>query len=318
MKKLTALLLTVIFLFAACDGQSANDNEQLTVENGKLAVDENIQDEPLPEPAPQEISLPPGLDFAPLELIGYRIEEENPEWEGFVWLYPGGDYWEWVHSFEFEPEKFREYFFGTWIFEDTGYETIIDDTKQSILIYLSNIGNIGYVGENVIATVFISGGIGNTYWIDMNEPNVMYALGDGAFAGDLNQNLLYYSALIRADAPINEPEDNWLSVLRLREISRDYGIDWNLLTEINYEDEDTNEDGFRLLLNDLYFHGATYLISEEPDKLVLKSVLGGFSINIPEVGVIYTLERIGGEWERVVELDPEQLEAAKEAHRNDR
>jgi hypothetical protein len=52
-----------------------------------------------------------------------------------------------------------------------------------------------------------------------------------------------------------------------------------------------------------------YLVSEEPDKLVFKSsLICGWLMRGLVVDIIYTTEKINGEWERTVEADNEQFE----------
>lgn len=89
-----------------------------------------------------------------------------------------------------------------------------------------------------------------------------------------------------------------MSIFRLREMAREYGIDTDLLVNIEYE-----SDGTTLYHNDWYQLYPMYLVSEAVDKIVIRTSVGNVSdIDLKPVDVICTFEKAEGEWNRSVEL----------------
>jgi len=311
MKKLLAFLLmtAMILSLAACagdevepEGHNRREREERpeTPESNEPPTDDEPvlpPDEPDEEDIPEEaFTLPENLLL--LEMIGYYFNEE-----GSIIL---GN-WETECPFDL----YREYFFGTWDGDESwGRAWIIDDSEKN------NMGG-WFVGTYRVGDVLlevshvqVEGGIS---WIDMNQPDIMYAtggghLGDGEYIMHVNGIERYrISVLTRTDAPVNEPENGFLSYLRQLEMAEKYGIDIAMLSDI----EDFAD--YQLWRDSYYCYKPIYLISEEPEKLVLKTTLSQWHFGDAEVDVVYTLERIDGEWVRTLEVDEEQFEAVKAA-----
>jgi len=278
MKKILSLItaLALVVGLTACDKEA--QPPQSEPENSTITPP--TTNEPTP-PVTGAPATPNPFNFAPLELLGYRIDDD-----GQVLLDTGKDYWDWVFSHEFEPDTFREYFFGTWRSEND--KLSIDDT-----IFGHFNGNIGRVGD-VIAAVYPNGGVGQTFWIDTNNPNVMYSLGDGANAGDLSRGL-YYVTWEKTEDAIPEPQDNRLSLLRLHEIAYNYTIDINQLVYFEYE----TEDGIVFHNGSMAVNEPILLVSETPEKLVFETSVGE-AFNNERINVIVTFEKINGEWVRTI------------------
>lgn len=251
------------------------------------------------------------IDLSPLELINcrlcddgkYRVDEKD--------FTVTDDY-----------DLFRQYFFGTWegsfCFAES-YERdslVIDDSLKSF--NMTGLepwfdGVFYKVKDNVLAFICGSSEGGSTLWLDMNAPGTMY-LSWGCM-GDYETQWFYSRdgegrpadtpalyTLKKTDIPPNEPEENFLSIFRLREISRDHGIDFDLLVNIEGISEDATE---RVCHDDKAHFYPVYLVSESADKLVFETRIGNVlaenSENL-ELGVTYTIEKADGMWVTTVDI----------------
>jgi hypothetical protein len=310
MKRFLVLLLLFVLL-AGCG------DEQLTVESGQLTVEpEDIYEpaeiietpeEPEIEPEPEEENEPEPResDFSALELIGYRVDEDGR-------IIIGG--WE----NECSPDVLREYTFGTWEGWNRrdGYLIIDDSEENNCFSWL--MGGF-YKYDNII--IFRNGGHATQYiyWLDISEPDIMHYI-EVAATGDNSSVIYWYNVyedegfttnfVTKTDTPIKEPENRFLSILRLYEIERDYGINRDLLFEYRY----IVDDYYHFTMNYFFSPSPKYLISQSPDKLVLKSSISYFWEHF--IDIEYTLEKINGEWVRTVEVDMEQLEEVINELRN--
>ena len=229
-------------------------------------------------------------------------------------------------------ELFRKYFFGTWegsfdyAGESRNQDTlIIDDSLKSFNMTEKNIwyNQFYKVGNNVLA--FVCGGAGyasekvggpTIYWLDMNDPGTMYiAWGDvGEYDwlwsmdenGNASSTPAVYS-LIKSDIPPNEPEENFLSIFRMYEMSRDHGIDFELLVDFDFGYLANGED-YLLAHNGYHLFYPVYLISENGDRLEFRTKVGTGLDEQPLMDVSYTLEKIDGNWTRALEPHYERLE----------
>lgn len=237
------------------------------------------------------LTLPEKAD--PLDLLGCEISQDG---EYLI------DIGNWQQSEDFD--LFRQYFFGTW--ESSGNalteEMVIDDSEKAFLV-----GNTSFrfqdfyaIGENVLAFVMQGNAESELFWLDTDFPDTMYYEpynGNWLYdAGGNNHQTAVYS---RTAAPINAPEESFLSIYRLREISRDYGIDIDMLLNIEYNDKNSGE---MLLHDDWYQFYPTYLLSEEPNRLVLKTTVGNVMAETEEIEVTCTIEKADGVWTRTEEF----------------
>ena len=251
----------------------------------------------------------------PLDLIGYYIDEEGKY---------RVDYYDWEESDDFD--LFRKYFFGSWdnaadIFNIFGKEYplfVIDDSEKSLIMNDVNWRFTGFykLSENTLAFAMNSNAEMLIFWMDINSPDIMYAdLSNGGWLFTYNTFSKDYkpTVLTKTDAPVNPPEENFLSIYKLYEMSRDYGIDFNMLVDIEYYSniyigEDPyflTENGWvwaKLLHDDWYQFYPVYLVSEAPDKLEFKTRIGNIIYEDSELDTEYTIEKIDGEWLRTVKI----------------
>lgn len=227
------------------------------------------------------------------KLIGAYLNEENEVCVDFTGMSASEDY-----------ELFRKYFFGVWDSPD-GYlpwSLTIDDSENI------NFGGRGFYGEfyqpgdSVIAFTLHTNGDAHVLWLDMANPDIMYTavflMTNGLGVFTLEGITSDVHALTKNDAAPSEPADGFLSIFKLHEMARDYGMDFDLLTNIDY--------GF--IDGTYYLHSATYdfypmyLVSETDDKIVIRTSVGNVgSTDLKPIDVICTFERVDGEWNRNVD-----------------
>jgi hypothetical protein len=261
-----------------------------------------------------------GLHLKPLELIGkYAIDEDGDLI--LTELLPKG---------ECAPEEYRKYFFGAWEYTWKGETqcTIIDDSEQNnVSMWLRSrdlcVSQCFWkVGDDVIVFESSEWFIAEQcyYFININEPNIMYQVrtfdrrsdsgeyekvifffgDDGPAYSDANTPIEF---MTRTDKPINQPENGFLSELRKYEISLEYDIDLRMLAPVSINTTGTPYENL-----EFPEFAPIYLVSQSPDKLVLKSVFasgyeGGMVIAPPEYfDVVYVNERIDGVWVQTVDM----------------
>ena len=295
MKKIIATALTVIVLFsaAACESVSNESYEQTdlhTAESSVTTVEETAQ------------TAPSGTEEPALSLLNCRANEDGTYIDQTTWK-SSDDY-----------ELFRKYFFGTWegSFRFPEYpeqkRLVIDDTENSFVMTETGIRVLdGFYETGVHALAFMVGSDSGSamIWISPDEPDTIYMTWGGMTSplwsrnesGEYSAAPVVYT-LRKTNEPVNEPEGNFLSIFRLREMAREYGIDTELLVNIEYE-----SDGTTLYHDDWYQLYPMYLVSEAGDKIVIRTSVGnaGDTGLIP-VEVICTFEKAEGEWSRSVEL----------------
>ena len=207
-------------------------------------------------------------------------------------------------------DLFRQYFFGTWEW-DTGEwywddPFVVDDSLKSFnMIGMEPwcIGEFYRIGDNTL--VFGTGGMagGPLFWLDMNEPEILYSA-----EGSIEDGLWVingatepgFCSLKKTDLPPNEPEENFLSIFRLREISRDYGIDFSLLVDISlgYTEDDAY---YSMSHNVSALFYPIYLVSESADRLEFRTTVGnGFEAEM-ETELSFTIEKLDGKWVRTLD-----------------
>ena len=244
----------------------------------------------------------------PLSILQHRTNDKG---EQEVYVNP--EEWEKIYDFDL----FREYFFGTWKINEgkpigildraEPLPFIIDDSEKSIFSAAGDLrltdGYFYRIGENILAFAINSSAEINLFWLDINFPDSMYS---DYFAGNGDGTWIRYdthsfiSLYDRTNAPINEPEKIYLSIFRLYELSREYGIDFDMLVDFRY---DTEIDGHseNLLHDDWYQFYPIYLASEEADKLILKTTVGNAYYPDVTQNITYTIEKINGRWIRTAD-----------------
>ena len=252
----------------------------------------------------------------PLSILQYRTNEEG-EREVYVNL----EEWEKIEDFDL----FRKYFFGAWeITEGQSIELsdmggslpfIIDDSEKSFFStsywYRLYKGYFYRIGENILAFAMNSKDAVHLFWIDINSPVIMYNdfFHDSEDGSLSHPNTTGYNAIYtysKSDIPVNEPLNGYLSIFRLYEIAREYGIDFDMLIKLQYEvalenSPDYMVDTVNLLHDDCLQSYPVYLLSEESDKLILKTTVGNFYIRDVKWDITYTIEKINGRWIRTAD-----------------
>ena len=218
---------------------------------------------------------------------------------------------------------FRKYFFGTWegdfrlaascINRST---MIIDDSMKSFNMTEKNVWYSGLfykIGDNALAFVCGSIGVASIHWVDMNDPDTMYiAWGSADSYGTIRlrddngtaEVIPAVYVLKKSDAPLNQPEENFLSIFKLYDMAKDHGIDFDLLVDMEFRYE-TADTGYLLQHNDDIQFYPVYLVSENADKLELRTKIGykGYFGDELEMDIRYTVEKIDGEWIRTFDAD---------------
>ena len=177
MKKLLCLALCLcMILFSACGAQPPpplQGNGTSPSENGVEPEEIIEQEDPPPElepdleetpDEPEQPEQPEEIDLSPLELIGGHSISEN------------GDL---ILNLSFDEkcdiDTFRKYFFGTWQYYrgDNIVYDIIDDAGIGIASDFAR-GGFYRIGENVIFALAPGNLWMGIYWLDINDPDIMY------------------------------------------------------------------------------------------------------------------------------------------------
>ncbi|MGN0620128.1 MAG: hypothetical protein ACI4J7_14025 [Ruminiclostridium sp.] len=219
--------------------------------------------------------------------------------------------WEKIEDFDL----FREYFFGSW--ENTegvgivgGDTLVLDDSEKSFIAsvpdYRLSDGHFYRTDENTLA--FFMNGNAEMYLfrLDTRTPDTMYM--EPCYYMSENEVMLFTAAsdsyiparYSKTDSSVNLPEKNYLSIFRLYEIAREYGIEPDMLINLGY-DMLTEKGCVKLLHDDWYQFYPVYLVSEEAEKLVLSTRVGNLMYPDFEKKVTVSIEKIGGKWTRKVE-----------------
>lgn len=237
-------------------------------------------------------------DKAAFELLGDYTAEHSTYPRRHVELHINDERWEQSEDYEL----FRKYFFGSWgkILSD-GTPLIIDDSESAFLAEYCHMHYfMGFykVSEDVLAFQTGSAAGGSLYWLDKNEPNILYNT-EGT-PGDIfwgEDGFPYVWTLPKNDTAPNEPENNYLSVYRLREMAQKHGIDYRLLVEIQLGVIPWSGH------NDSSHFYPMYLVSEADDRIEIVTRAGDVYSVACDTRII--LQKIDGEWVRTVEVDEE-------------
>lgn len=260
---------------------SAPDGIDASTEiNGVISFEKTIETESEKKP----ISLKDTI----YELIGAYVDGENnvrvdmTGWQAFE------DY-----------DLFRQYFFGEWSAPDGSF--IIDDSEIFFGIQQHNyyFKEFYQMSETVLAFSMGSNAEGLIFWLETDAPDIMYMVGLEWSGWLLVDDPSFEYAIVKTDASANDPADSFLSVFKLHEMARDHGMEFDLLTNIDYG----FIDGKHIHHNATYDFYPMYLVSETDDKIVLRTSVGNIgTTDLKPIDVICTFERVGGEWNRSVEL----------------
>lgn len=242
--------------------------------------------------------------LSPLNLIGCYVDEA-----GNYRIDPT----RWEKSEDFG--LFRQYFFGAWengeaAFGDRLPLFIIDDSEKSFFAENVNWHFDGFYkpNENTLAFIINGNTKNKIFWIGINDPDTMYtdSLSSFVLHGGYSEGNVP-TALTKSETPSNEPENNYLSVFRLYEMSEKYGIDFEKLIYIEYDlGEDYEENpGLYIFHDDWYQFYPVYLVSESEELIELKTRLGSESDKNAGAEAECTFQRIEGivgKWKRTVNL----------------
>ena len=296
MKRIIAAAFAVILMFSvtACENGS---NESY------LQTDSHTAESNISNAAEETVQVTPsGTEESALSLLSCRADED-----GTYCI----DQTTWKSSDDYE--LFRKCFFGTWegSFRFPEYpeqkRLVIDDTEKSFVMTETGIRMLGFYEAGVHALAFMIGSDSGSaiIWITPDEPDTIYMTWGGMTSplwsrnesGEYSTAPVVYT-LRKTSEPLNEPEGNFLSIFRLREMAQEYGIDPGLLINIEYE-----SDGTTLYHDDWYQLYPMYLVSEAEDKIVIRTSVGTVGdFDLKPVDVICTFEKADGEWNRSVEL----------------
>lgn len=296
MKKIIATVLTVFILLSVVACENVSDESYVQTEHPTAescittVAEETVQ------------ATPSGADEPSLSLLSCHADED-----GTYCI----DQTTWKSSDDYE--LFRKYFFGTWegSFRFPEYpeqkRLVIDDTEKSFVMTETGIRMLGFYEAGVHALAFMIGSDSGSaiIWISPDEPDTIYMTWGGMTSplwsrnesGEYSTAPVVYT-LKKTNEHLNEPDCNFLSIFRLREMAREYGIDTDFLVNIEYE-----SNGTTLYHNDWYQLYPMYLVSEAVDKIVIRTSVGDVGDIVPKpIGVICTFEKAEGEWNRSVEL----------------
>lgn len=301
MKKITVILIALftLFLISSCSG--VDEIATTTRDPSPASTEKHIDETDIATEQNEERNL------SPAELLDYIVGEDG--------IYLDRKKWTELEDYSL----FRTYFFGKWENADAipGWESlmIFDDSERSFFQENQRYRFLGFYEIGTDALAFsISDSVDNQlFWLDKNDPDNLYGVGLSAYPDEL---LIFYGrdsaeeikpiVFTKTDILPNEPEENFLSIFKLHEISRDYGIDFELLVDLQYVTDieyEGKEFTTRLVHDDWCQFYPVYLVSEAPEKLELKTQIGNGFYENSEIGVSYTLEKINGEWVRTLEFD---------------
>lgn len=251
---------------------------------------------PAAEPVPQDSAGNGEADvLAPLSLLGYYVGDDGR-------YRVRGEEW----GIQEDYDIFRKYFFGTWSYPDGSQaDFIIDDSEKCFFSaeHEFHFDNCYIVSDTVLLFRYGGSGGGTVYWLDTEKPDTLY----GAYGGWGEHDFIYSD---EKDVPMvwshtktstltSTSAEGYLSILKLRELARDHGIEPDMLYNIEYENGSGTE---RLYHDDWYQFYPVYLVSETADRLTLKTTVGNAYSLYERADVLLTLEKSGGVWTRTVEI----------------
>lgn len=299
--------VVIISLNAFLTGCSVNAPEESDETNTESMLQSNEISEKITSKETtathKEEAKQPDEKMESLQLLGGKVNEN-----GIITI---NDLYSGDYEYNYDYDEIRKHFFGTWSYYPDGGLLVVDDSEKSNAHPILSPG-VG-VGGSVVFKTFINGGLGAVYWIDLNEPDTMYYISE-LYAGENSRTVVdkyslnnIYTVFTKTDLPINEPENGFISRLKLFEKAEEYNVDFNLLSCVNY----VSEYGQTFSVDDYYFSNRIYLVSESSDKLVLKTSLLSWRNFDTVVDTVYAVEKVNGVWEQsITEISEEQLKIA--------
>lgn len=226
--------------------------------------------------------------FSPFDLLGNYYEGQD----GL--FHVNAENWTICEDYDL----FREYFFGVW-----GEDFIIDDSEKdwvagSRSMYFDNFYK---VNDNVLAVVYHGFAGGELRWLDMRNPNVFYEAygGIGDFPHGFSKNEDGTPAVFtvkKTSSVTNEPENNYLSIYRLKELSKQYGIPLETLADIEIQDENG-----AVYHDSKYNFYPMYLVFESDNRLVINTeARTPYGDDGRRISLVF--EKFTGKWERTVDF----------------
>ena len=295
MKRLAAIFITmsVILVLAGCETSVSSDTSLTDKFSETISKSDNVNSSEA-----SVTSVAETISVTAAENEGKPIDFEDNKYQligvDFSSMPAPEDY-----------ELFRKYFFGVWDSPDRYLPSslTIDDSENI------NFAGRGYYNafyqpsDSVIAFTLHTNGDAHVLWLDMANPDVMYTaaflMRNGLGVFTLEGITSDVHALTKNDAAPSEPTDGFLSIFKLHEMARDYGMDFDLLTNIDFG----FIDGKYFLHSATYDFYPMYLVSKTDDKIVIRTSVGNIgSIDLKPIDVVCTFERVAGEWNRNVEL----------------
>lgn len=202
-----------------------------------------------------------------------------------------------------EYELFRKFFFGVW--SDGAEIFAIDDSARSITAF-GGFKDFYTIGDNVL--VYIGSGVsgyadGCVYWMNVDNAETIY-IADGTPGDSPNGFVCEENGIPRVrkaekiSGTVFEPEDGYLSEIRIREMAEEYNIEYDMFVNFEFEAENGtqyhNTDDFNFNL---------YLVSETEDRIEIRTTTGNedalyYSDRLTDVSVVF--EKSNGEWARTV------------------
>ncbi len=239
-------------------------------------------------------------DKAAFELLGDYYDSATYSTR-YVGLHITGESWELSGDYEL----FRKYFFGSWEKDEPqSWETplVIDDSESAFIAKncMSFFLLEFFKGSgDVLAFQVGSAGGGTLFLLDRNNPDTLYeAEGtpgespNGILSGEDGFPNVW--TLHKNDTDPNEPENNYLSVYRLREMAQKYGIDYSMIVDVEWKKDILYHDS-------KYCFYPMYLVSEADDRIEILTQAGDPYSYAVDIRII--LQNIDGEWVRTVESD---------------
>lgn len=227
-------------------------------------------------------------EFSPFDLLGDYYEGQD----GL--FHVSAENWTICEDYDL----FREYFFGVW-----GDDYIIDDSEKDWVAASRSMyfDNFYKVNDNVLAVVYHGFAGGELRWLDMRNPDILYEAYGGIddFPNGFQKNEDGTPAVFTVNKKsnvTNEPEYNYLSIYRLKELSKQYGIPLETLADIEIQEENG-----AVYHDSKYNFYPMYLVFEADNRLVINTeARTPYGDDGRLISLVF--EKFTGKWERTVDF----------------